>query len=56
MLHRAGIRICRYLDDWLIQDVSQAQVFQALNTVLHLCHQLGIVVNWEKSHLEPVQG
>ena len=55
MLHRAGIRIRRYLGDWLIQASSRAEVLQALNTVLHLCHQLGIVFNWEKSHLEPVQ-
>ena len=54
MLHRAGIRIHRYLDDCLIQASSRVQV-QALNTVLHLCHQLGIVVNWEKSHPEPAQ-
>ena len=55
MLHRAGIHIRRYLDDWLIQASSRAQVLQALNTGLHLCHQLGIFVNWEKSHLEPAQ-
>ena len=55
ILHRAGFRICRYLDDWLIQAASRVQVLQALDTVLHLCHQLGIVINWEKSHLEPSQ-
>ena len=35
-LHRAGIRIRRYLDDWLIQAPSRALVFQALDTVLQL--------------------
>ena len=54
-LHLAGIRIRRYLDDWLIQATSHAQVLQTLDTVLWLCHTLGIVVNWEKSHLEPAQ-
>ena len=39
----AGIHIRRYLDDWLIEAVSRAQVRQALNTVFHLCHQLGEV-------------
>ena len=55
MLHSAGICIRRYLDDWLIQAASRVQVLQALETVLRLCRQLGIVVNWEKSHLEPAQ-
>ena len=53
-LHCAGIRIRRYLDDWLIQASSRSQVLQALDVVLSLCHSLGIVVNWEKS-LEPSQ-
>ena len=55
MLHCAGIRIHRYLDDWQTQAASRVQVLQALDTVLHLCHQLGIVVNWEMSHLKPAQ-
>ena len=54
-LHRAGIRIRCYLDDWLIQASSRSQVRQAVDTVLRLCQSLGIVVNWEKSHLEPLQ-
>ena len=54
-LHRTGIRLSRYLDDWLIQASSREQVLLALNTVLQLCHSLGIVVNWEKSQLTPTQ-
>ena len=50
-LHRSGIRLCCYLDDWLIQVSSREQVLLALDTVLHLCHLLGIVVNWEKSQI-----
>ena len=47
-LHRLGIRMCRYLDDWLIQASSCPLVLQALETVIHLsgpwhCHQLGEV-------------
>ena len=53
-LHRSGIRFHRYLNDWLIQAASREQVFLALNTV-HLCHSLGIVVNWETSLLVPTQ-
>ena len=36
-LHRAGIQICRYLDDWLIQASSPSLILQALETVLCLC-------------------
>ena len=54
-LHRASIRILRYLDDWLIQAASRSQVMSALDAVLHLCQSLGIVVNWKKSHLVPAQ-
>ena len=54
-LHRTGIRLRRYLDDWLIQVSSWEQVLLALETVLQLCRSLGIVVNWEKSQLIPTQ-
>ena len=53
-IHRSGIRLCRYLDDWLIQASSREQ-FLALDSVLQLCLSLGIVVNWEKSQLIPTQ-
>ena len=46
-LHCAGIRIRRYLDDWLIQAVCRSQVTLALDAVLHFCQSLGIVVSWE---------
>ena len=53
LLHRLGVRMCRYLDDWLILAASRPLVLQALETVLHLCQELGILVNWEKSQLVP---
>ena len=52
-LHRSGIRLRRYLDNWLCQVSSREQVLLALDTVLQLCYSLGIVVNWEKSQLIP---
>ena len=55
ILHTLGIRLRRYLDDWLIQASSREQVLLALRTVLQLCNSLGIVVNWEKSQLVPTQ-
>ena len=54
-LHQSGIRLRRYLDDWLIQASSREQVLLALESVLQLCQSLGIVVNWEKSPLVPSQ-
>ena len=55
ILHTLGIRLRRYLDDWLIQASSREQVLLSLRTVLHLCNSLAIVVNWEKSQLVPTQ-
>ena len=45
----------RYLDDWLVQSASRESLVQDLQTVLHLCHELGIVVNPQKSDLVPSQ-
>ena len=50
-----GVRLRRYLDDWLLQASSREQVLLALRTVLRLCRLLGIVVNWEKSQVIPTQ-
>ena len=55
ILHSLGIRLRRYLDDWLIQASSREQVLLSLRTVLRLCNSLGIVVNWEKSPLVSTQ-
>ena len=55
ILHRMGVRLRRYLDDWLLQASSREQVLLALKTVLRLCRSLGIVVNWEKSQVIPTQ-
>ena len=55
ILHRLDVRMCRYLDDWLIQSSSRSLVIQALDTVVCLCQELGIIINWEKSNLLPSQ-
>ena len=55
ILHRMGVRLRRYLDDWLLQASSREQILLALRTVLWLCRSLGIVVNWEKSQVIPTQ-
>ena len=53
ILHAMGIRMRRYLDDWLVQSSSWESLLRDLQTVLGLCHELGVVINREKSHLVP---
>ena len=55
ILHSMGIRIRRYLDDWLVQSSSRESLLQDLQVVLGVCHELGIVANPEKSNLIPSQ-
>ena len=52
-LHQLGIRMLRYLDDWLILTLSQEEACWARVQVLSLCQELGIVVNLDKSTLTP---
>ena len=54
-LHRMGVRLRRYLDDWLLQASSREQVLLALRPVLQLCRRLRIVVNWDRSQVIPTQ-
>ena len=55
VLHSMGIRLCCYLDDWLIQYSSREAFLCDLHVVLDLCRELGIVVNPEKSNFVPSQ-
>ena len=55
ILHSLGIRMRRYLDDWLVQASSREDLLRDLGVVLSLCHELGIVVNPEKSNFSPSQ-
>ena len=55
ILHSLGIRMRRYLDDWLVQSSSQESLLEDLPTVLRLCHKLGIVIHPRKSSLIPSQ-
>ena len=52
--HSRGVRLLRYLDDWLVLSSSEKKARQAVQSLLSLCHTLGIVIN-EKSDLVPSQ-
>ena len=42
ILHSMGIRMRRYLADWLVQSASRESLLRDLQTVLQLCHELGL--------------
>lgn len=54
-LHKQGIRLLRYLDDWLLLASSKQEAMRSRETLLSLCHALNITINWEKSDLKPKQ-
>ena len=51
--HAHGIRLLRYLDDWLVLASSEREAKRAVQALLGLCRSLGIVVNEKKSDLVP---
>ena len=50
-----GIRLLRYLDDWLVLSSSEKKAKQSIRELLSLCHTLGIVINEKKSDPVPSQ-
>ena len=55
ILHKYGVRMLRYLDDWLILASSEIACFQSRDRLLTICTELGIQVNLTKSSLVPTQ-
>ena len=53
--HSRGIRLLRYLDDWLVLASSEKKARQSVRELLSICHTLGIVINEKKSDLVPSQ-
>ena len=53
--HSHGIRLLRYLDDWLVLASSEREAKQAVQSLLSLCRILGIMINEKKSDLVPSQ-
>ena len=55
ILHHYGIRMLRYLDDWLILAESGTTSLQAWDRLLQVCEELGLQVNFRKLSLIPSQ-
>ena len=53
--HARGIRLLRYLDDWLVLSSSEKRAKESIRELLSLCRTLGIVINERKSDLVPSQ-
>ena len=53
--HSHGIRLLRYLDDWLVLFSSEREAKQSIQSLLLLCRTLRIVINEKKSDLMPSQ-
>ena len=53
--HLNGVSLHVYLDDWLLNPMSEESAKQQTQWLLDLCARLGWVVNVEKSSLTPSQ-
>ena len=53
--HARGIRLLRYLDDWLVLSSSEKKAKDSIRELLSVCRTLGIVINEKKSDLVPSQ-
>ena len=51
--HARGVRLVRYLDDWLMACDNRDHLIQHRDWLLALCLEMGIRVNFSKSELTP---
>lgn len=54
-LHTQGCSIFMYLDGWIIVTPSHGLLNDDLHCIISTFRRLGLMMNWEKSHLEPSQ-
>ncbi|XP_065406172.1 uncharacterized protein LOC122174245 [Chrysemys picta bellii] len=54
-LRRQGIQVFPYLDDWLVHGRTKEQVRAHIHIIVHTFNELGILLNKDKSTLEPTQ-
>ena len=55
VLQSRGIRVHQCLDDWLLRANTRHQCQLHTKELLHVVQELGFVINFEKSELEPTQ-
>jgi len=55
LAQKVGVQMFQYLDDWLGQSLSFQASKADILTLVNLCRELGLVINWEKSELIPSQ-
>ena len=55
VLQSRGIRVHQYLDDWLLRADTRRQCQLQTKELIHVVQELGFVINFEKSELEPTQ-
>ena len=55
VLQSRGIRVHQYVDDWLLRANTRHQCQLHTKELLHVVQELGFVINFEKSELEPTQ-
>ena len=54
-LRKKGLRLFCYLDDWLLVAQSRTVLLHHRDLLLRVITDLGFLINWEKSALEPTQ-
>ena len=54
-LRERGIRPIVYLDDFIVLNQSRTSLLEDLETVIGLLDNLGFLINWVKSVVEPCQ-
>lgn len=55
LLRNIGFRVIVYLDDFLVANFSRTKLIAQCQTALKIFKELGFVVNFQKSIVEPVQ-
>lgn len=55
VLSHLGVEILMYLYDWLVPSLDHLQCEVHCNLTLLLAHQSGLLINFTKSHLIPIQ-
>ena len=51
----AGLLLFQYLDDWLLLNLDRSTLDHQMKMLVRACLRLGLLVNFQKSELEPTQ-